>query len=200
MRFWIVAHSKWSYVGKVPKLIFEKFFFEILLSYVGKVPKTIFFWKFFNGLGYVGCAFGLPPNLEWDAYGPRLLRNLGVWFLHYRLRLSEVPQTTVLRPVLSLFLYGGSHSSPIFQLSARYARYFLKVFRSVWEGFVEEWEWYVCGWFYEVMWVCYGCYPFSKRDSLCSSSPNNAATHAEGMVRSLLCGNYPNKLAMLAII
>ena len=24
MRFWIVAHSKWGYVGKVPKLIFEK--------------------------------------------------------------------------------------------------------------------------------------------------------------------------------
>ena len=44
------------------------------------------------GLGYVGFAFGLPPNLEWDAIGPRLLRNLGVWFLHYRLRLSEVPK------------------------------------------------------------------------------------------------------------
>ena len=24
MRFWIVAHSKYSYVGKVPKIIFEK--------------------------------------------------------------------------------------------------------------------------------------------------------------------------------
>ena len=24
MRFWIVAHSKWDYVGKVPKHIFEK--------------------------------------------------------------------------------------------------------------------------------------------------------------------------------
>ena len=23
MRFWIVAHSKWDYVGKVPKHIFE---------------------------------------------------------------------------------------------------------------------------------------------------------------------------------
>ena len=45
-----------------------------------------------SGLGYVGYAFGLPPNLEWDAIGPRLLRNLGVWFLHYRLRLSEVPK------------------------------------------------------------------------------------------------------------
>ena len=50
MRFWIVAHSKWSYVGKVPKLIFVKLtkkmpFFTIpgpKLTYVGNVPKIIF--------------------------------------------------------------------------------------------------------------------------------------------------------------
>ena len=43
MRFWIVAHSKWDYVGKVPKHIFKKLTqkfinFEVFL--VGKVPKT----------------------------------------------------------------------------------------------------------------------------------------------------------------
>ena len=42
MPFWIVTHSKWSYVGKVPKIIFEKLTqklidFEAFL--VGKVPK-----------------------------------------------------------------------------------------------------------------------------------------------------------------
>ena len=46
MRFWIVAHSKWSYVGIVPKIIFEKLTqklidFEAFL--VGKVPKSIVF-------------------------------------------------------------------------------------------------------------------------------------------------------------
>ena len=42
MRFWIVAHSKWGYVGKVPKHIFEKLtqiFFNFEVFLVGKVPK-----------------------------------------------------------------------------------------------------------------------------------------------------------------
>ena len=36
------AHSKWSYVGKVPKIIFEKLiqkFIDFEVSLVGKVPK-----------------------------------------------------------------------------------------------------------------------------------------------------------------
>ena len=46
MRFWIVAHSKWSYVGKVPKIIFEKLTqklidFEAFL--VKKVSKSSVF-------------------------------------------------------------------------------------------------------------------------------------------------------------
>ena len=46
MRFWIVAHSKWDYVGKVPKHIFENWLkklinFEAFL--VGKVPKSSVF-------------------------------------------------------------------------------------------------------------------------------------------------------------
>ena len=46
MRFWIVAHSKWSYVGKVPIIIFEiltqnMINFEAFL--VGKVPKSSVF-------------------------------------------------------------------------------------------------------------------------------------------------------------
>ena len=43
MRFWIVAHSKWDYVGKVPKIFFVKLTqkmidFEAFL--VGKVTKS----------------------------------------------------------------------------------------------------------------------------------------------------------------
>ena len=43
-----LTHSKWSYVGKVPKIIFEKLThklinFEVIL--VGKVPKS----SVFNG-------------------------------------------------------------------------------------------------------------------------------------------------------
>ena len=46
MRFWIVAHSKCCYVGKVPKMIFENLTqklidFEAFL--VGKVPKSSVF-------------------------------------------------------------------------------------------------------------------------------------------------------------
>ena len=46
MQFWIVAHPKCYYVGKVPKIIFEKMIqklidFEVIL--VGKVPKSSVF-------------------------------------------------------------------------------------------------------------------------------------------------------------
>ena len=37
------AHSKCSYVGKVPKLVFEKFMFKLIIFeafFVGKVPKN----------------------------------------------------------------------------------------------------------------------------------------------------------------
>ena len=44
MRFWIVAHSKWDYVGKVPKKFFEKIeskIWSILKAFlVRKVPKN----------------------------------------------------------------------------------------------------------------------------------------------------------------
>ena len=47
MRFWIVAHSNWDYVGKEPKLIFEKFDSKIdqfwKAFFVGKVPKNCVF-------------------------------------------------------------------------------------------------------------------------------------------------------------
>ena len=46
MRFWIVAHSKWSYVGKVPKIIFEKLTQKLIdfkAFLVGKVPKSSVF-------------------------------------------------------------------------------------------------------------------------------------------------------------
>ena len=46
MRFWIVAHSKWCYVGKVPKLFFENFTKKIIIFlglFVGKVPKSSVF-------------------------------------------------------------------------------------------------------------------------------------------------------------
>ena len=52
MRFWIVAHSKWSYVGKVPKIIFEKLtqklidFKDIWLEkYLKVVFSTEIVWK-----------------------------------------------------------------------------------------------------------------------------------------------------------
>ena len=46
MRFWIVAHSKWDYVGKVPKHIFEKLTQKLInfeAFFVGKVPKNCVF-------------------------------------------------------------------------------------------------------------------------------------------------------------
>ena len=46
MRFWIVAHSKWDYVGKVPKHIFEKLTQKLInlkAFFVGKVPKNYVF-------------------------------------------------------------------------------------------------------------------------------------------------------------
>ena len=47
MRFWIVTHSKWAYVGKVPKHIFEKIDSKIDQNFkaffVGKVPKNCVF-------------------------------------------------------------------------------------------------------------------------------------------------------------
>ena len=47
MRFWIVAHSKWDYVGKVPKHIFEKLTKKLIKFlkpfFVGKVPKNCVF-------------------------------------------------------------------------------------------------------------------------------------------------------------
>ena len=46
MQFWIVAHPKCSYVGKVPKLIFENFTKKIIIFwglFVEKVPKNSVF-------------------------------------------------------------------------------------------------------------------------------------------------------------
>ena len=46
MRFWIVAHSKCCYVGKVPKMIFEKLtqkMIDFKAIMVGKVPKSSVF-------------------------------------------------------------------------------------------------------------------------------------------------------------
>ena len=46
MRFWIVAHSKCCYVGKVPKHIFGKLTQKLInfeLFLVGKVPKSSVF-------------------------------------------------------------------------------------------------------------------------------------------------------------
>ena len=42
MRFWIEAHLKWDYVGKVPKHNFEKLTQKLInfeTFFVGKVPK-----------------------------------------------------------------------------------------------------------------------------------------------------------------
>ena len=46
MRFWIVAHSKWDYVGKVPKLVFEKLTKRLInfeAFFAKKVPKNCVF-------------------------------------------------------------------------------------------------------------------------------------------------------------
>ena len=46
MQFKSYTHSKWSYVGKVPKLIFEKITQKLINFqefYVGKVPKSSVF-------------------------------------------------------------------------------------------------------------------------------------------------------------
>ena len=46
MPFWIVTHSKCSYVGKVPKWFFENFKKKIIIFwglFVGKVPKSSVF-------------------------------------------------------------------------------------------------------------------------------------------------------------
>ena len=48
MPFWIYTHPKLCYVGKVPRLIFEKLtqkFIDFEVYLVGKVPKS----SFFNG-------------------------------------------------------------------------------------------------------------------------------------------------------